>query len=90
MTLNEEKELEVIRRGLTYVKADGHSEVPHWDTKYPWIEDPDTLPNNRSGVEATFLRTEKQLEREPAWKAAYTTQVHEMVERGAARILTRR
>lgn len=34
-----------------------------------------------------FLRTEKQLAKEPEWKAAYT--VHDMLERGAAIKLSR-
>ncbi|KAB5567602.1 hypothetical protein PHYPO_G00234660 [Pangasianodon hypophthalmus] len=89
MTLSEERELEIIRKGLTYVKADAHSSEPHWDTKYPWIEDPVSLPDNRSAVEATFLRTEKQLKKEPEWRVAYGAQVHEMVERGAAKKLTK-
>lgn len=89
MTLMEEKELEIIKQGLTYVKANTHSNAPHWDTKYPWIEDPTSLPNNRKAVEATFLRTEKQLKRDFEWKAAYTTQIHEMVERGAAKKLSK-
>ena len=59
MTLSEERELEIIRKGLTYVKSDLHSQQPHWDTKYPWIEDPSSLPNNKNAVEATFLRTER-------------------------------
>ncbi|KAM9764604.1 uncharacterized protein ACNS7B_019486 [Menidia menidia] len=88
MTLAEEKELEIIKRGLTYIKEDTHVNSPHWDARYPWIEDPASLPNNRTAVEATFLRTERQLEREPEWKAAYTAQVHEMVERRAAMELT--
>uniref|UniRef100_G3N9L1 Reverse transcriptase domain-containing protein n=1 Tax=Gasterosteus aculeatus TaxID=69293 RepID=G3N9L1_GASAC len=54
-----------------------------------WVEDPATLPSNRSAVEATFLRTERQLAREPEWKAAYAAQVHEMVERRAAMKLTK-
>lgn len=89
MTLAEERELEVIKSGLTYVAADDHSEKPHWHTKYPWVEDPATLPSNRSAVEATFLRTERQLAREPEWKAAYAAQVHEMVKRRAAMRLTK-
>lgn len=89
MTLNEEKELEIIKQGLTYVKADAHSDAPHWDSKYPWIEDPTSLPNNRSAVEATFLRTEKQLRKDPEWQAAFTAQMHEMVARRAARKLTK-
>lgn len=44
---------------LTYVRADAHSSKPRLDTKYPWIKDPVSLPNNKSGVGATFLRMEK-------------------------------
>ncbi|GAA6097417.1 uncharacterized protein LOC108181458 [Tachysurus ichikawai] len=89
MTLAEEKELEIIREGLTYAKKDSHSGSPHWDTKYPWIQDPVTLPYNRSGVEAVFLRTEKQLRMVPEWQGIYAAQVHDMVERGAAKKLTK-
>ena len=84
MTISEERELEQIKSGLTYVAKDHHSEKPHWHAKYPWMEDPATLPNNRRAVEATFLRTEKQLAREMEWKVAYKAQVHDMVERNAA------
>lgn len=89
MTLAEEKESEIIKEGLTYVMEDEHSKSPHWDSRYPWTIDPASLPNNRSGVESTFLRTEKRLMKEPEWFAAYKDQVHEMVERGAAKKLTK-
>lgn len=89
MTLAEEKELEIIRSGLTYVQVDSHSDRPHWDAKYPWIQDPVSLPYNRNGVESTFLRTEKQLGKVPEWKKVYSAQVHEMVERDAAVKLTK-
>ncbi len=68
-----------MRSGLTYTLVDDHSERPHWHSRYPWIEDPSTLPNNRKAVESTFLRTERQLAKELEWKAAYATQVHDMV-----------
>ncbi len=51
MTLAEERELEVVRSGLTYALVDDHSERPHWHARYPWVEDPATLPNNRKAVE---------------------------------------
>ncbi|XP_073797048.1 uncharacterized protein [Danio rerio] len=89
MTLAEERELEIIREGLTYVEMDTHSTAPHWDTKYPWIQDPATLPYNRSGVEAAFLRTEKQLKKVPEWQDIYAAQVHDMLKRGAATKLTK-
>ncbi|KAI2651190.1 Ribosome-binding factor A [Labeo rohita] len=69
MTLAEERELEVVRSGLTYVTSDDYSKKPHWHARYPWIEV--TLPNNRRAVEMTFWRTEKQLSKEAEWKAAY-------------------
>lgn len=84
MSLAEERELEMVRNSLTYVNGDDHSRKPHWHAKYPWAEDPTSLPNNRQAIEATFLRTEKQLAKEPEWKAAYASQVHKMVNRGAA------
>lgn len=84
MSLADEKELEIIRAGLTFKKNDAHCNQSHWDAKYPWKEDPASLPNNRKAVEATFLRMEKRLMRDPAWKEAYMRQVREMVERGAA------
>ena len=40
-------------------------------------------------MEATFRNTEKRLEKELVWKAAYKEQIHEMVSRGAAAKLTR-
>jgi len=64
MTLAEERELKIIRDGLTYVTEDNHCKEPHWHAKYPWLEDPISLPNNRGAVEATFLRMEKQLAKE--------------------------
>lgn len=88
MTLAEEIELEVVKSGLTYAGADDHSDCPHWHASYPWLEDPSTLPNNKKAVEATFLRTERQLAKEPLWKKAYSAQVHEMVDRQAAKKLT--
>ncbi|KAG1961312.1 hypothetical protein F2P79_005478 [Pimephales promelas] len=89
MTLAEGKELEIIKSGLTYVQVDSHSDRPHWDARYPWIHDPVFLPYNQSGVESTFLRTEKQLGKVPEWKKVYTAQVHEMVRREAAVKLTK-
>ncbi|KAK5882651.1 hypothetical protein CesoFtcFv8_021213 [Champsocephalus esox] len=89
MTLAEERELEVVKDGLAYVRSDDHSREPHWHAKYPWLEVPASLPNNRGAVEATFLRTEKQLAKAPEWKSAYKAQVHDIIDRGAAIKLTK-
>lgn len=37
MTHAEERELEVVRKGLTYVTGDHHSKDPHWHASYPWL-----------------------------------------------------
>lgn len=84
MTLGEEKDLEKIKRCLTYVLSDKHSSSPHWDAAYPWKGDLSTLPDNQHAVEATFRNTEKRLQKEQIWKAAYREQIYEMVSRGAA------
>lgn len=84
MTLAEERELEIIKGGLTYKKGDAHTLSPHWDTRYPWTVDPASLPNNKAAVQACFLKMEKQLSKESDWKVAYANQIHEMIERGAA------
>ena len=84
MSLADERELAIIKRGLTFKLCDEHSDKPHWDASYPWKEDPSTLPNNRKAVEATFLKSEARLARDPAWKEAYAKQIHDMLERGAA------
>ena len=89
ITLAEERELEIVRNGLTYVtEADKHSSEPHWHSKYPWKENPASLPNNKKAVEATFLRMERQLSKEPDWKVTYKAQIHDMLERKAATKLT--
>lgn len=82
MTLREEKDLEEIKECLTYVLTDKHSSSPHWEAAYPWKGDLSTLPDHQHAVKATFRNTEKHLEEEPIWKAAYREQIHEMLSSG--------
>lgn len=69
--------------------AEKHGDSPHLDASYPWVANPAVLPDNHQAVEATFRKTEARLAKEPAWKAAYREQIHEMVSRGAAVELTK-
>ena len=89
MSPADERVIEIIRGGLIFKISDNHSDRPHWDARYPWKENPATLPNNREAVKAAFLKSEKRLERDPKWKEAYAMQVHDMVSRGAAIKLSR-
>lgn len=43
-----------------------------------------TVRNNKKPLEATFLRTEKKLAKEPEWKVAYAAQAHGMIHWKAA------
>ena len=79
----EEQELELIRRNLRY-----DTENLHWVTKYPWIKDPNLLPNNYCSAVATLRRTEKTLLKDESWARVYHEQVCDMVERKVARLLT--
>ena len=84
LTLEEERSVSKILAGLTYKRGDSHCSTPHWDAKYPWTEDPATLPPNRRAAEGTFRKTEERLQKDPKWGKAYAEQVHEMLQRGAA------
>lgn len=59
MTLAEERELEVIKGGLTYKKGDDHTPAPHWDAKYPWTVHPASLPNKQRCSPGLFLKDGK-------------------------------
>ena len=76
-TLKEEKEHQLIETNLVH-------KVDHWETKYPWIEDPQFLPNNRLAAEAMLFSTEQRLRRDPARAKTYQEQVVDMIERGVA------
>lgn len=84
MTLGEERDLEKIKRCLTYVLSDKHSHSPHWDAAHPWKVDLSILAENQHAAEATSRNTKKRLQKEPIWKAAYRNKIHEMVSRGTA------
>ena len=52
-TIQEERELELIERNLTF-----NSEDSTWTVEYPWIKDPNDLPDNRKVAMAKLAATE--------------------------------
>ena len=56
MTLEEEKEYEMIRDGLNFNEGTGR-----WIASYPWVKDPSCLPWNRTFAYAILQPTEKRL-----------------------------
>ena len=89
MTLEEEKELDQIKKWLSFrPEGDSHTIYPHCDAKYPYLVNPYQLPSNYNAVKAVLVSALRRLERDPEWKAIYGSQICEMVERKAARKCT--
>ena len=82
-SFREEVELKMIRDGLKY-----DEERQKWVSSYPWISDPNMLPNNFSAACATLANTERRLRKEPEWARKYSEQIEDMEVRGVARMLS--
>ena len=54
ITLAEEKELEIIKGGLTYKKGDAHTPTPHWDVSFDDISSP--FPKQQRYSPGLFLK----------------------------------
>ena len=59
-------------------------------TKYPYLTSPHNLPDNYRAVKGVLMSTMRRLSRDPKWKEIYTSQIKEMVNRNAARKLSKR
>ncbi|XP_043208348.1 uncharacterized protein LOC122373955 isoform X1 [Amphibalanus amphitrite] len=84
-SLQEERELRLIKDGLVYDHKRGK-----FTAHYPWIRDPNELPNNVTIAEARMRATERRLLKMGNDHAkAYDAQIRDMVARGVARKLSR-
>ena len=83
-TLQEEREMEMIKNGLRY-----DSERKLFTIEYPWIKDPNCLPNNITAAKGKLRSTEKRLAKlAPDHQKAYSDQMRDMEHRGVARKLS--
>ena len=80
MTLKEERELELIKGKISF-----NSDTGRWVAEYPWIKDPNLLPNNRCVAIATLQATERRLLRDERHAQLYSNQIQDMLDRHAAR-----
>ena len=85
MSLQEEREYQMIEEGLSFDKAKGR-----WIAKYPWVVPPEKLPNNRCVALAILRSTEKRLAKDPEHAIVYNEQIEDMVRRKDARIVSDR
>lgn len=80
-SIKEEKELELIESGLTRKQH-------HWEVRYPWIKDPESLKDNYHAAYGMLKSTEKRLTRDKERAAVYQEQMEDMLTRGVASKLT--
>ena len=89
MTLKKEKELNQIEDCLTFMPhGDKHCSESHWNVNYPYIISPTNLPDNYKVVKGVLMSSLRRLNRDTKWKEIYSSQIDEMIQRGAARKLT--
>ena len=82
-SFKEEQKLRIIQENLEYDEQN-----KCWRTSYPWISDPNTLPDNYNAALSTLEKTERTLQKDKQWAKTYKEQMNDMVERKVARKLT--
>ena len=81
-SLREERELHLIENNLKYDK-----ENKRWIAQYPWVKDPNDLPDNRRVAVAKLISTEKRLAKNRKHAETYELQIQDMLDRNVARKL---
>ena len=76
----EQQELDMVKGGLTY-----NTEAEHWIASYPWLVDPNSLPDNSRSAMAIMSKVECAPEKDPEWASSYAEPIQDMILRGAAR-----
>ena len=59
--------------------SDGHK-GDHWEASYPWIKNPEKLPDNRNAALSVLMRTERLLLKNTGNAEIYQAQIKDMVE----------
>ena len=83
-TIQEERELEFIERNLTF-----NSEDNTWTAEYPWIKNPNDLPDNRKVAMAKLAATERRLRKNADHAKVYDEQIKDILARNVARKLSK-
>ena len=80
-SIREERELNLIEKGLELKDKT-------WYANYPWIRDPNDLPDNYATAYAMLRSTERRLAKYSEHADLYEKYIDEMIQRGVARKLT--
>ena len=78
------QELIMIQENLKYDEV-----CKCWTTSYPWLVDPETLPDSYYVALATLKSTEHTLAKDPEWAEKYRAQIQDMLDRNVARKLSK-
>ena len=70
----------MVKGGLTYDR-----EAEHRIAWYPWLVDPNSLPDNSRSAVATMSKVGYAPEKDPEWASSYAEPIQDMMARGAAR-----
>ena len=82
-SFKEQKEFDVIMKNLKY-----DEEKKRWYTSYPWKWDRSALPRNDKAALKLLHSLEKSLQKKPELAREYCEQIQDMVDRGAAVLLS--
>ena len=82
-SFKEQKDFDVICKNLTY-----HEDSKRRYTVYPWKHRRKALPRNDKTALKVLLSLEKSLQKNPDLAKEYCLQIQNMVDRGAAVILS--
>ena len=82
LSIAEEKEFSIIKESLEY-----NSEKGYWVSNYPWIKDPNVLPNNFKHAFGKLKATERRL-KSANQLDAYNREIKDMIDRQVARKLS--
>ncbi|CAC5363778.1 unnamed protein product [Mytilus coruscus] len=84
-SIREERELNIIKSGMIH-----DEESQQWLVNYPWIKNPNNLPNNVNSAVSRLGSTDKRLLRNSLeYASAYDEQIMDMVKHGIAKKLTK-
>ena len=81
-SIKEQREMALIERNLEL------SPNGYWIAGYPWIKNPENLPDNRQYVLKLLKQTENRLQKNPEFERAYCDQINDMFSREVARKVT--
>ena len=82
-SFKEQQDYDIIRDNLHY-----DAENSRWVTEYPWLCERSTLPKNDKAAMQNLLSLERRLSKHPEQAKEWCDQIQEMVNRGAAIVLS--